>query len=43
MNSGATVTYGATVHFGMPEDDQAQRRTEHTIDTRFRTLLCCKF
>ncbi|KAJ0682791.1 hypothetical protein HanPI659440_Chr16g0651301 [Helianthus annuus] len=26
----------------MPEDDQAQRRTEHDIVTRFRTLPCCK-
>ncbi|KAM0071862.1 hypothetical protein Hdeb2414_s0001g00030081 [Helianthus debilis subsp. tardiflorus] len=27
----------------MPEDDQAQRRTEHDNDTRFRTLLRCNF
>ncbi|MFS7968459.1 hypothetical protein Hanom_Chr09g00797691 [Helianthus anomalus] len=27
----------------MPEDDQAQRRTEHDIDTCFRTLTHCKF
>ncbi|KAF5768041.1 hypothetical protein HanXRQr2_Chr14g0631721 [Helianthus annuus] len=26
----------------MPEDDQAQRRTEHDIDTRFHTLPCCE-
>ncbi|KAJ0905857.1 hypothetical protein HanPSC8_Chr07g0298851 [Helianthus annuus] len=26
----------------MPEDDQAQRITEHDIDTRFRILPCCE-
>ncbi|KAF5756563.1 hypothetical protein HanXRQr2_Chr17g0816171 [Helianthus annuus] len=29
--------------FWMPEDDQARRRTEHDIDTCFRTLTHCKF
>ncbi|KAF5759407.1 hypothetical protein HanXRQr2_Chr16g0740901 [Helianthus annuus] len=27
----------------MPEDDQAQRRTEHDKDTRFRALQRCRF
>ncbi|MFS7907181.1 hypothetical protein Hanom_Chr16g01418061 [Helianthus anomalus] len=31
------------VHYGMPEDDQAQRRTEHDKDTRFRTCNVVNF